>query len=94
MSKNELFENDIYKYSKKQVNCKIRFYCGFGERASSGLSFIYKAWSDGNWIEPELEQDYIPNRTTLKLKMIEKVDNKVDNKNVKLTKNKNLYQKE
>jgi len=55
-------------------------YCGFGERAGSGLSFIYKAWADRNWIEPEIEQDYIPNRTTLKLKMIEKVDSKVDSK--------------
>lgn len=42
---------------------------GVGERAGSGIEKIQKAWNDENWISPELDEKFDPDRVELLLKM-------------------------
>lgn len=46
---------------------------GIGERAGSGVPDIYSVWEQQGWKEPEVEEQYAPDRTTLKLSFLEKV---------------------
>ena len=38
-----------------------------GERASSGVPDIFSVWEDEGWVEPSVEEQYKPDRTTLVL---------------------------
>ncbi|MCD8370088.1 MAG: hypothetical protein LUC94_07205 [Clostridiales bacterium] len=40
---------------------------GIGERAGSGVPDIYSVWEQQGWKEPEVEEQYAPDRTILKL---------------------------
>ena len=42
---------------------------GVGERAGSGIEKIQKAWKDENWISPQLDEKFDPDRIELTLKM-------------------------
>ena len=42
---------------------------GVGERAGSGIEKIQKAWNDENWISPQLDENFAPDRVELLLKM-------------------------
>lgn len=42
---------------------------GIGERAGSGIEKIAKIWNDENWIKPNLEESFSPDRVELLLKM-------------------------
>lgn len=46
---------------------------GIGERAGSGVPDIYSVWEQQGWTEPEVEEQYAPDRTILKLSFLEKV---------------------
>lgn len=46
---------------------------GIGERAGSGVPDIYNVWEQQGWKEPEVEEQYAPDRTILKLSFLEKV---------------------
>jgi predicted HTH transcriptional regulator len=44
-------------------------YLGYGEKAGSGLPMILDVWKEKEWQEPEIEEDFNPNRTNLILYM-------------------------
>ena len=43
---------------------------GIGERAGSGVPDIYSVWNDEDWREPEVDEQYNPDRTILKLPLV------------------------
>ena len=43
---------------------------GIGERAGSGVPDIYSVWNDQDWREPEVDEQYNPDRTILKLPLV------------------------
>ncbi|EJO5347715.1 putative DNA binding domain-containing protein [Clostridium botulinum] len=43
---------------------------GIGERAGSGLENIQLAWKEQEWIAPDLEESYAPDRITLTLRTV------------------------
>ena len=43
---------------------------GIGERAGSGVPDIFEVWKEEGWIQPEIEEQYSPDRTILTLPMI------------------------
>ena len=43
-----------------------------GERAGSGVPNIFQTWDNENWIEPELNEQFNPDRTILKLSFVKK----------------------
>lgn len=43
-----------------------------GEHAGSGVPNIFNAWEDEGWEEPDIKEDFDPDRTTLTLKFIKK----------------------
>ena len=59
---------------------------GIGERAGSGVPDIYSVWESQGWIEPQVIEEYSPDRTILKLSFIgvksKKVAEKSDRKKV------------
>ena len=59
---------------------------GIGERAGSGVPDIYSVWESHGWIEPQVIEEYSPDRTILKLSFISvksrKVMEKSDRKKV------------
>lgn len=59
---------------------------GIGERAGSGVPDIYSVWESQGWIEPQVIEEYSPDRTILKLSFIgvksKKVTEKSDRKKV------------
>ena len=38
-----------------------------GERAGSGVPDIYSVWNDRGWVEPKVEEQFSPDRTSLTL---------------------------
>ena len=46
---------------------------GIGERAGSGVPDIFAVWEQEGWKEPEIEEQYGPDRTILKLSLQNKV---------------------
>ena len=62
---------------------------GIGERAGSGVPDIYSVWNDQDWREPEVDEQYNPDRTILKLPLVRRAKktseknrrNKTDEKN-------------
>ena len=53
---------------------------GIGERAGSGVPDIFAVWEEEGWIEPEVNEQYNPDRTILKLPL-EKQAKKTSKKN-------------
>lgn len=45
---------------------------GIGERAGSGVTDIFSVWEQEGWKEPEIEEQYGPDRTILTLSMTKK----------------------
>ena len=43
---------------------------GIGERAGSGVPDIFSVWNDEEWREPEVDEQYNPDRTILKLPLV------------------------
>ncbi len=54
---------------------------GIGERAGSGVPDIFATWEQQGWKEPEVEEQYGPDRTILTLSFIKKVVEKSNNEN-------------
>ena len=55
---------------------------GIGERAGSGVPDIYSVWEQQGWKQPEVIEEYGPDRTILKLSLIKKVAIKNGDKKV------------
>ena len=53
---------------------------GIGERAGSGVPDIFAVWEEEGWIAPEVDEQYNPDRTILKLPL-EKQAKKTSEKN-------------
>lgn len=51
-----------------------------GEHAGSGVPNIFNVWADEGWEEPVIEENFEPDRTSLKLKFIKKQANKTSDK--------------
>ena len=49
---------------------------GIGERAGSGVPDIYSVWKQQGWKEPEVSEEFGPDRTILKLSFIKSGDKK------------------
>ena len=45
---------------------------GIGERAGSGVPDIYSVWEQQSWKQPEVIEEYDPDRTILKLSFVKK----------------------
>ena len=45
---------------------------GIGERAGSGVPDIYSVWEQQGWKQPEVIEEYCPDRTILKLSFVKK----------------------
>ena len=43
---------------------------GIGERAGSGVPDIFSVWNDEEWLEPEVDEQYNPDRTILTLPLV------------------------
>lgn len=52
-----------------------------GEHAGSGVPNIFNVWEDEGWIEPDIEESFAPDRTSLTLKFIKKQTIKTGDKN-------------
>lgn len=61
---------------------------GIGERAGSGVPDIYSVWEQQGWKQPEVIEEYSPDRTILKLSLLKKVAIKGGDKK-KVTKKQN-----
>lgn len=55
---------------------------GIGERAGSGVPDIYSVWEQQGWKQPEVIEEYGPDRTILKLSLLKKVAIKDGDKKV------------
>ena len=49
---------------------------GIGERAGSGVPDIYSVWEQQGWKQPEVIEEYGPDRTILKLSFVKSMDKK------------------
>ena len=49
---------------------------GIGERAGSGVPDIYSVWKQQGWEQPEVLEEYGPDRTILNLSFVKSVDKK------------------
>lgn len=49
---------------------------GIGERAGSGVPDIYSVWKQQGWKQPEVLEEYGPDRTILKLSFVKSVNKK------------------
>ena len=52
-----------------------------GERAGSGVPDIYSVWADKGWDDPEVEEQFDPDRTILTLALTKKQAGKTSGKN-------------
>ena len=58
---------------RNKVLMKMFNLIGIGERAGSGVPDIYSVWEQQGWKQPEVIEEYGPDRTILKLSLIKKV---------------------
>lgn len=49
---------------------------GIGERAGSGVPDIYSVWEQQGWEQPEVMEEYGPDRTILKLSLVKSIAKK------------------
>lgn len=49
---------------------------GIGERADSGVPDIYSVWEQQGWKQPEVIEEYGPDRTIFKLSFVKSMDKK------------------
>lgn len=66
---------------------------GIGERAGSGVPDIYSVWNDQDWREPEVDEQYNPDRTILKLPLVRRAKKNKRKKQAKKTSEKNRRNK-
>ena len=67
---------------RNKVLMKMFNLIGIGERAGSGVPDIYSVWEQQGWKQPEVIEEYGPDRTILKLSLIKKVAIKNGDKKV------------
>ena len=67
---------------RNKVLMKMFNLIGIGERAGSGVPDIYSVWEQQGWKQPEVIEEYGPDRTILKLSFVEKVAIKNGDKKV------------
>ena len=70
-----MFENRIgitRDLTEKQALMKMFNLIGIGERAGSGVPDIYSVWEQQGWEQPEVIEEYGPDRTILKLSFVKK----------------------
>ena len=53
---------------------------GIGERAGSGVPDIYSVWEKQGWVAPEVIEEYVPDRTILKMLFVNAEVKKVTEK--------------
>ncbi len=56
--------------SRNKVLMKMFNMIGIGERAGSGVPDIYSVWKNQGWIAPQVIEEYLPDRTILKLSFV------------------------
>ena len=49
---------------------------GIGERAGNGVPDIYSVWENQGRVEPQVIEEYAPDRTILKLSFVKRAMNK------------------
>ena len=67
--KNQMLKGGISDPRNKAL-MKMFNMIGIGERAGSGVPDIYSVWESHGWIEPQVIEEYSPDRTILKLSFI------------------------
>ena len=67
---------------RNKVLMKMFNLIGIGERDGSGVPDIYSVWEQQGWKQPEVIEEYGPDRTILKLSLIKKVAIKNGDKKV------------
>ena len=55
-----------------------------GERAGSGVPDIYSVWADKGWKDPEIEEQFDPDRTILTLAFTKKQAERASGKNTSI----------
>lgn len=72
--------------SRNKALMKMFNMIGIGERAGSGVPDIYSVWESQGWVEPQVIEEYSPDRTILKLSFVSiesiKASQKSDRKKV------------
>ena len=61
-----------------------------GEHAGSGVPNIFNVWEDEGWEEPDIKEDFAPDRTSLTLKFIKKQAIKTSDKKQAIKTGKNM----
>ena len=63
----------LHKSREPRVSCmKMLNLIAIGERAGSGVPDIYSVWAAKGWIDPEVEEQFDPDRTILTLAFTKK----------------------
>ena len=78
--KNQMLRGGISDPRNKAI-MKMLNLISIGERAGSGVPDIYSVWADKEWNDPEVEEQYNPDRTILTLPLTKKQAEKTSGKN-------------
>ena len=73
-------ELSVYFRRFKPVSQSVNL-IAIGERAGSGVPDIYSVWADKGWKDPEIEEQFDPDRTILTLAFTKKQAEKTSGKN-------------
>lgn len=68
------------KFQKQNVSIKMFNIIGIGERAGSGVPDISSVWESQGWVEPQVIEEYSPDRTILKLSFVSRESPKASKK--------------
>lgn len=71
VGKNQMLKGGISEPRNKAI-MKMFNLIRIGERAGSGVPDIFTTWENEGWIMPEVEEQYKPDRTILKLSFVSK----------------------
>lgn len=71
VGKNQMLKGGISEPRNKAI-MKMFNLIRIGERAGSGVPDIFTTWDNEGWIAPEVEEQYKPDRTILKLSFVKK----------------------
>lgn len=77
--KNQMLKGGISDPRNKAL-MKMFNMIGIGERAGSGVPDIYSVWENQGWIAPQVIEEYLPDRTILKLSFVRNELKKVTEK--------------
>ena len=69
--------------SRNKVLMKMFNMIGIGEREGGGVPDIYSVWKNQGWIAPQVIEEYLPDRTILKLSFVRNGLKNGDRKNAK-----------